>query len=127
VTSHQEQQRRGADRRRQPRGGRRAGDIAGFAPLVLVADEDTHSRELCEAILAKLRFAVAPVDSIAKAADVVATLRPDVIVAHGRDVSPLERAAWPTGVPVVAIDAEARDPEALVEKIRAAIRGRTRT
>src|SRR2546430_17563314 len=45
-----------------------------------------------------LNFAVAPVDSIEKAASVVETLHPDVIVAHGHDVSALQRAAWPSGV-----------------------------
>ena len=114
--------RRGQDRRKRPRGGRRAGDKQGFAPLVLVADEEAHSRDLCEAILAKLRFAVAPVDSIEKAVSVIATLRPDVIVAHGRDVTPLQRAAWPNGIAFVAVTDNLRDPDALVEAIRKAIR-----
>src|SRR2546430_11375101 len=92
------QHHRGPNRRGKPGGGRRTGDKRGLAPLVLVADEDAHSREMCEAILAKLNFAVAPVDSIEKAASVVETLHPDVIVAHGHDVSALQRAAWPSGV-----------------------------
>lgn len=113
---------RGPERRTHPRGGRRATDTPGRAPLVLVADEDAHGREMCEAILAKLNFAVAPVDSIDKAVSVVATLRPDVIVARARDVSPLQRAAWPSGVAFVAFTDEMRDPDALVNAIRRAIR-----
>ena len=116
---------RGPERRRHPRGGRRVSDKRGLAPLVLVADEDAHSREMCEAILAKLNFAVAPVDSIEKAASVVETLRPDVVVAHGHDVSALQRAAWPSGVAFVNVTDDMRDPDALVEAIRRAIRETT--
>ena len=116
------EQRQGPDRRRQTRGGRRPSDSDGFAPLVLVADEDAVNRDLCEAILMKMRFAVAPVDSIEQAVKVIATLLPDVIVAHARDVSPLQRAAWPSGVPFVTITEELRDPDRLVNAIRNAIR-----
>src|SRR5919204_4745057 len=118
-------QHRGPERRRQPRGGRRAGDKRGLAPLVLVVDEDAHSREMCEAILAKLNFAVAPVDSIEKAAAVLPTLQPDVVVAHGHDVSALQRAAWPSGVAFVTVTDDLRDPDALVAAIRRAIRAAT--
>ena len=114
--------RQGLDRRRRSRGGRRADDAAGFSPLVLVADEDADSRAICEAILAKLRFAVAPVDSVDKAITVISTLRPDVIVAHARDTVPLQRAAWPSGVPFVTVTDSLREPDALVEAIREAIR-----
>lgn len=114
--------RRTRDRRVERRGGRRPADEPGFAPLVLVADEDAASRELCETILAKLHFAVAPVSSIEQAILVVSTLRPDVIVAHARDVSPLQFAAWPDRVPFVAVTAEMREPDTLVTAIRRAIR-----
>jgi hypothetical protein len=110
------------DRRREPRGGRRPGDAPGFAPLVLVADEDAASGDMCEALLATLRFAVARVDSVDKAVAVISTLLPDVIVARGRDISPLQRAAWPSGVPFVAVTDGMREPGALVEAIRYAIR-----
>ena len=114
--------RKGPDRRKQARGGRRTEDRPGFAPLVLVADEDSSSRDMCEAILAKLHFAVAPVDSIDKAVSIIGTLRPDVIVVHARDTAALQRAAWPTGVPFVNVTEELRDPEALIEAVRHAIR-----
>ena len=114
--------RQGPDRRKQSRGGRRGEDRPGFAPLVLVADEDASSRDMCETILAKLHFAVAPVDSIDKAVSVIGTLRPDVIVVHARDAAVLERAAWPSGVPFVNVTEELRDPDALIDAIRRAIR-----
>jgi hypothetical protein len=114
--------RQGRDRRREPRGGRRPHDKAGFAPLVLVADEDAESGAMSEVILAKLRFAVARVDSVDKAVTVLGTLRPDVIVARAKDLAPLQRAAWPSGVPFVAVTEENREPEALVDSIRRAIR-----
>ena len=114
--------RQGPDRRREPRGGRRPDDRPGFAPLVLVADEDEASGDMCEALLATLRFAVARVDSVDKAVSVISTLLPDVIVARARDVSPLQRAAWPSGVPFVTVTDGLRDPDALISAIRHAIR-----
>jgi PleD family two-component response regulator len=117
-----DEHRRQPDRRKQPRGGRRPGDRPGFAPLVLVADEESQSLEMCEAILAKLHFAVAPVNSVEKAVAIFETLRPDVIVAHAKDVMPLQRAAWPSGIPFVTVTPEMRDPNAVVEAIRNAIR-----
>jgi hypothetical protein len=119
--------RQGPDRRREPRGGRRPGDTPGFAPLVLVADEDAASGDMCETLLATLRFAVARVDSVDKAVTVISTLLPDVIVARARDVSPLQRAAWPSGVPFVTVTDDMREPNALITAIRHAIRAaRTR-
>jgi hypothetical protein len=119
--------RRGPDRRREHRGGRRPHDSPGFAPLVLVADEDAASGDMCETLLATLRFAVARVDSVDKAIRVISTLLPDVIVARGRDVLPLQRAAWPSGVPFVTVTDELHAPNALINAIRRAIRAaRTR-
>ena len=68
-----------------------------------------EAQRMCEAILAKLHFAVAPVDSIDKAVSIIGTLRPDVIVVHARDTAALQRAAWPTGVPFVNVTEELRD------------------
>jgi hypothetical protein len=110
------------DRRREPRGGRRPDDRSGFAPLVLVADEDSASGDMCETLLATLRFAVARVDSVERAVAVISTLLPDVIVARGRDVSPLQRAAWPSGVPFVTVTDALSEPDALLEAIRSALR-----
>jgi hypothetical protein len=116
------EQRSGPDRRRQARGGRRPTDRAGFAPLVLVADENAESAAMSEVILAKLRFAVARVDSVGEAVTVIGTLLPDVIVARGKDLMPLQRAAWPSGVPFVVVTDEMSEPGALVNAIRRALR-----
>jgi hypothetical protein len=114
--------RRRPDRRREARGGRRPDDQPGFAPLVLVADEDAASGDMCETLLATLRFAVARVDSVDRAVEVISTLLPDVIVARGRDVSALQRAAWPSGVPFVTVTDGLSEPGALIDAIRDAIR-----
>jgi hypothetical protein len=113
-------QRRGADRRTRPRGGRRAEDKTGYAPLVLLVDENAASGERCEAILAKLHFAVAPARSVEEALRVMAALRPEIVVARKADAGRL-RAEAPEHVPVVAME-DGLSPEGLVEEIRKAIR-----
>ncbi len=123
MTPNDEHRQR-SDRRKQSRGGRRPHDRPGFSPLVLVADEESQSLEMCEMILAKLHSAVAPVNSIAKAVAIIETLRPDVIVAHAKDVMPLQRAAWPSGVPFVNVTEDMRDENSVVEAIRHALRAR---
>lgn len=111
------------DRRRAPRGGRRPDDVAGFTPLVFLVDEErSTSGDVCEALLATLRFAVARVDSVARAVTVIATLLPDVIVVRARDVAPLQRAAWPHDVPVVTVTAALQENAALIHAIRTAVR-----
>jgi len=77
---------------------------------------------MCETLLATLRFAVARVDSIDKAIEVLSTLLPDIIVARGHDVLPLQRAAWPSGVPFVTVTDNMSEPNALITAIRQAIR-----
>src|SRR5438128_10901430 len=94
------ERRQGPDRRKSPRGGRRATDQPGYSPLVLVVDVDPRGRETCETILAKLRFAVAPVESADKAIDVMAGLRPDVIVTRERDAQRLREHGGTTPVVV---------------------------
>jgi hypothetical protein len=115
--------RNGADRRQHPRGGRRAGDQDGYAPLVLLVDEDADSGQRCEAILAKLRFAVAPAQTLAEATRVMDALRPNLIVAHVSDPDALRRAA-PAEVPVVILDESLSEPEAMLGEIRKTLRKR---
>ena len=114
--------RQGRDRRRAPRGGRRPDDVPGFTPLVFLVDEDRTSADISETLLATLRFAVARMDSVARAVTVVSTLLPDVIVVRARDVAALQRAAWPSDVPVVTVTAGLREPAALIQAIRTAVR-----
>jgi DNA-binding NtrC family response regulator len=90
---------------------------------VVVADEEPGSRTTSETILAKLNFAVAPVDSVAKALQVMTALRPEVVVAKVRDPEPLQQQ---TMAPVVIVTDAMDDPDILVEAIRQALRSRTR-
>lgn len=113
--------RQGAERRQQPRGGRRSGDHQGFSPLVLLVDEDIESAQRSEAILVKLRFAVAPAHTLAEATRVMDALRPNLIVGHVSDPEALRRAA-PDGVPVVLLNEASSAPEAMVGAIRRALR-----
>jgi hypothetical protein len=113
--------RQGADRRSRPRGGRRAGDKAGFAPLVLLVDENAENGARCEAILAKLRFAVAPAHTVDEAIRVMDALRPNLVVARVEDVSRL-RKATPSGIPFVALTEKHNDLEEMVQEIRRALR-----
>jgi CheY-like chemotaxis protein len=109
--------RNGPDRRGRARGGRRATDQAGYSPLVLVVDRDAHGRETCEAILAKLRFAVAPVESAEKALSLMAALRPDIVVVRESEASLLRGISAPLVVMKLS-----QEPLALIEEIRRALR-----
>src|SRR5215212_2889460 len=97
---------RGPERRRHSRGGRRPTDVDGYAPLVFVIDPRPSGRATCEAILAKLRFAVAPFESIDHAARVVAALRPDIVLARADDIDAVRAALSPQPdqrpIPIVA-------------------------
>jgi DNA-binding response OmpR family regulator len=111
------------DRRQRARGGRRSGDQQGFAPLVLLVDEDADTSQRCEAILAKLRFAVAPARTLAEATRVMDALRPNLIVGRISDPDALKRAA-PNEVPVVILTDVLSEPEAMIGEIRRALRQR---
>jgi DNA-binding NtrC family response regulator len=111
------------DRRHYSRGGRRPTDRPGATPLVVVADDEPGSRTTCETILAKLNFAVAPVESVAKALEVMAALRPEVVVAKVRDAEQLQKQSL---APVVIVTEAMGDPDVLVEAIRQALRSRAR-
>ena len=113
--------RHGADRRSRPRGGRRTGDKAGFAPLVLLVDENLENSARCEAILCKLRFAVAPAHTVDEAVRVMDALRPNLVVARVEDVARLKRAV-PSGVPFVGLTEKHNDLEEMVAEIRRALR-----
>lgn len=126
MTTGTNERRQQPDRRRLPRGGRRPTDRIGYAPLVLVADDDTNSSARCEAILARLRFAVAPAHSADEALRVMSALRPNLVVAHLKDEASLRRGieSDPTiaSVPVISLTPSTEDPEALVDEIRRVLR-----
>jgi len=117
--------RRGGDRRAQRRGGRRATDEPGYAPLVLLVDEEGSKSRRCEAILARLHFAVAPASSTEEAIRVMAAVRPNIIVARVADAAAL-RQATSADVPVVLLNDDL-DPELLVEEIRRELRAKRRS
>ncbi len=119
------EQRRGPDRRSTRRGGRREGDKPGYAPLVLLIDDNPDSNARCEAILAKLRFAVAPTRSADEAGRVMTALRPDIIVARVADAAALRQSTG-AELPVVLLSDDLLEPEALVEEIRKELRRKTR-
>ena len=92
--------RRVPDRRSAPRGGRRASDKPGRAPLVLLVDADEDSNARCEAILARLHFAVAPTRNVEEAKKVMESLRPGLVIARIADAAALKQATA-TDVPIV--------------------------
>ena len=113
--------RRGPDRRSTKRGGRRDGDRMGYAPLVLIVDDNEDSNARCEAILARLHFAVAPTRSIDEASRVMDALRPDIIVARVADAATL-RQATAADLPIVLLADDLLDPEVLIDEIRRELR-----
>jgi hypothetical protein len=116
------QHRRGPERRRLPRGGRRADDVQGFAPLVMVVGRGETAVAQSEAVLARLKFAVTTSATVDEALRVLSGIRPDVVVAEPEAASRIRLEA-PEHVPVVEMNGEMRgNPDALVEGIREAIR-----
>jgi len=117
------QRRAQPNRRKAVRGGRTPSDLPGFAPLVLVVGDGRDPRSEAEAILGKLRFAVAPAADVSEALRVVKSLQPDLIVAGPQDASRL-RAEGSVAVPIVEYDSREAAAVALVERLRDAIRSR---
>jgi PleD family two-component response regulator len=119
------EKRQAPDRRRRPRGGRRTSDQNGYAPLVLLVDEDVDNGARCEAILARLRFAVAPAQTVEEALRVMEALKPNLIVARVSDAEPLRLSA-PSDVPLLVLTDDLDEPEAMLEGIRETIRSTPR-
>ena len=113
--------RRGPDRRRQPRGGRRPEDRDGCAPLILLVGNDRGVVDQAEAILAKLKFAVSTSGSVDEALRVLPDLRPDIVVVAQKDEARIRGDAQL--VPIVLMRSGADDnSESLIEDIRTALR-----
>ena len=114
------------DRRNSPRGGRRPGDVQGYSPLILVADDDANSGARCVAILARLRFAVAPAHTVDEAIKIMSSLHPTLIVARLKDEAAL-RAQMENDpqigvIPIVTLTPENEAPQLMIEDIRRALR-----
>jgi hypothetical protein len=120
-----DEHRKGPDRRRQPRGGRRGDDHGEFAPLVLLVGDDRHVMRMAEAVLARLRFAVATSRSVDEALDVVTGISPEIVVVGAEAVERVRTVANGAAV-VVMTDEMRRDPEALIPAIRQTIRAKAR-
>jgi PleD family two-component response regulator len=113
------------DRRTTPRGGRRPQDPQGYSPLILVADDDANSGARCVAILARLRFAVAPAHTVEEAIKVMEALKPNLIVARLRD-EPALRHEMETNpeigdIPMITLTSENDAPQLMIEEIRRAL------
>ncbi len=118
--------RRGPDRRRFSRGGRRTSDVQGYTPLVFVVDPRPSGRDACEAILAKLHFAVAPFDSLEKVKHALEGLKPDLVLVTKEHLDELRR-ALPAGrndapLPILPLPDGHVSMTALVEEVRRALR-----
>ena len=91
--------------------------------MLLIGDEDPVT-SMAEAVLAKLRFAVAT--SVDDALKVVTGIKPDIVVA-GAETAERVRASAPEGLAVVVMtDEMRRDPEVLIPAIRATLRALAR-
>ena len=94
--------------------------------MIVVIDDDATRLDISEAILAKLRFAVAPFASVDKALAAMQALRPEIIVLRDSALQQL-RGRVPAdkdgrAIPLLAVTPELSDPETLVEALRALIR-----
>ena len=94
-----------------------------------MVDGEVARRDATEAILARLHFAVAPVETADKALALMQAIRPELIVAPEYDaprlrrVAPSDRNGNP--IPIVTMSDDNRDPDLLIDAIRAALRART--
>ncbi len=122
MSDNPQERRTSRDRRTGPRGGRRPSDPRGYSPLILVADDDADSGARCVAILARLRFAVAPAHSVDEALRVMQALRPTLIVTRLRDEPALRKLMSDDPaigeIPMITLTPENDAPLLLVEEIR---------
>ena len=94
--------------------------------MILVADDDANAGAHCVAILARLRFAVAPAHSVEEAIKVMTSLHPTLIVSRLKDATGLreQMASNPAlgDIPVVTLTPENDAPQLMIEEIRRALR-----
>ena len=125
MSPDSDDRRAGPDRRASPRGGRRPGDPQGYSPLVLVADDDANSGAHCVAILARLRFAVAPAHSVDEAVKVMTSLHPTLVVTRLKNETALrtQMASNPAlcDIPIVTLTPD-DTPQRMLDEIRRTLR-----
>ena len=120
--SDEKELRAGADRRRQPRGGRRPADVEGSAPLVMVVGNHAAVGDAAEAVLAQLKFAVVLAGSVDDALRIMQTMRPDIVTANAEDAARIGRER-PDGHAIVVVEDAMRDnAQLLVDEIRSTLR-----
>lgn len=99
--------------------------------MIFVIDKDARRREISEAILAKLRFAVAPFATADEAISAMRALRPEAVVAHQDAVATIRDhlASDLTGrvVSLLPVTDDLATPEALVEALRRLLQSKTST
>ena len=93
--------------------------------MVVVIDKDERRLYLSEAILAKLRFAVAPFATAEQALLAMQALRPEIIVAGEDELRELD-GRLPTDrdgeeIPLLALTPDLTEPAALIEALREVI------
>ena len=94
--------------------------------MIVVIDGDSGSRDVAEAILAKLRFAVAPFESVEVAMSAMRALVPEAVVAREsaaaaiKDFLPTDRGGH--AIPLLPITDDLAAPEALVAALRRLLR-----
>jgi CheY-like chemotaxis protein len=94
----------------------------------MVVDSEARRRDITEAILAKLMFAVAPVESAEKAISILRALNPEVIVASEQDAKRIrETIQLDDGIAIVAVSDDTRVTESLIETVRQSLRTRSVT
>ena len=91
---------------------------------MLLVDHDANTNARCEAILAKLHFAVAPTRTIEEARTGHGLAAPNIIVASVAEAAAL-RQANAADLPVVILN-DMMDPETLVQEIRRELRAHLR-
>lgn len=93
---------------------------------MFVVEGDSHRRDVCEAILAKLRFAVVPLAGVRDALAALNGLRPDAVVVGHQEAADL-RNRLPTGrqggpIPVVEYSESEESASGVVDALRQALR-----
>lgn len=94
--------------------------------MVVLIDNDATRLDLSEAILAKLRFAVAPFASVDRALAAMQGLMPEIVIARTecvrelRDRLPLDRDG--RAIPLLPLTPELAEPIRLIEALRQMIR-----
>lgn len=90
-----------------------------------MADDDANSGAHCVAILARLRFAVAPAHTVDEAIKVLRSLHPNLIVTRLKNEAALREQMEANdldGIPIVTLTPDNDSPQAMIDEIRKILR-----